>query len=67
MRLTNALISVTPSMYPADNTMTTNTRAVKIETARLPANVAESNPVRKVDLKNSRNRPKGMLNRIVHR
>ena len=67
IRLTNALISVMPSTYPADNTMTTNTRAVKIETERLPANVVESKPHRRVLLKNSRNRPKGMLNRIVHR
>jgi len=47
--------------------MTTNTRAVNIETARLPPRVVESKPNRKVPLKNSRNRPKGILNRIVRR
>ena len=63
----NSLISVTPSMYPADKRMTTNTRAVNIEIARLPPSVVESNPDRTVPLKNSRNSPKGILNRNVRR
>ncbi len=35
MRFNNSLISFMPGKHPADTTMTTKTRAVKIETVRL--------------------------------